>query len=590
MHDVDVSLRDARGQPIAHDTTSEPQAVIRACVDAADSYVLVVKVVSGAGPWVVATWEGGTGAGAPASSAQAPATASQQAGTCESPIPLSPGTVSGSTRHGESANTGSCDHSDAREMVYELDVPRRQRVTIEVDAHFDSILYLRKDDCSEEGDEVECNDDAPNGGRNKSRIERVLEPGKYFVFVDGYNQESGAYKLTVSAADVIALSDACQRAQVLAVGGSASGSTEGFADDAEASCGGGAQGADAPWRFDLPARARVRLVEHSDEVVPVVHVRRACGDAQSEAACGESGAVANDATVTGIFDPGGYTVFADAREPESSGHYTLSLESAPPAGSGAAGDGCGDATPLSGSGSTVTGDTFAARDDLAGSCGGAGAADVVYRVDVPRRSRFHATLQGEEAPHILMLWRRCGERGSEIACGRALDEVLVPGTYFIGVDGSTRDALGRFALAWNAQDLAPQTAACATAPLLVANRPLVGTTSGAADHFATSCGGSDVASSGPDRVYRFTLASRAKVHLELDAATFDAFLALRRSCGDVAGVDAGVQLACGGEMDRARGTHVEATLEAGTYWVVVDGQSPNDQGPFVLKYAFTGAR
>ena len=50
----------------------------------------------------------------------------------------SAGTVNGSTVHGEQANTGSCERSDAREMVYELDVPQRERVTIDLEARFRS--------------------------------------------------------------------------------------------------------------------------------------------------------------------------------------------------------------------------------------------------------------------------------------------------------------------------------------------------------------------------------------------------------------------------------------------------------------------
>jgi hypothetical protein len=590
VRDVDATLRDARGQAIAHDTTREPQAVLRACVDGADAYVLVVKAASGAGHWVVATWAGGVGGGASAAGAQGGPVAQDAAGTCESPIPLRAETVNGSTRNGASMNTGSCDHSDAREMVYELDVPRRQRVTLDVDAHFDSVLYLRKDDCNDENAEVDCNDDSPTGGRNKSRIERVLEPGKYFVFVDGYNQESGAYKLTVSTSDVVALSDACRQAPRLPPGALVSATTDGAADDFEASCGGGAAGQDAPWRFDLASRERVRLIEHSDEVAPVVHVRRACGDPESEVACGESRPGTNDAAVTGVFDPGAYTAFADARERDSAGRYTLSLETVPTTGSGTAGDACGDAIPLTGSGGTAPGDTFLARDDLSGSCGGSGAADVVYRLDVTRRSRFQASLRAEEAPHVLVAWRRCGDRTSELACGPALDEVLAPGTYFVGVDGATADALGRYALEWTVQDLAAQSTACASAPVMVDRRPVTGTTSGAGDRFATSCGVRDGAADGPDRVFRFALASRAKVKLELTATTFDAFLALRRSCGDAAGNTGGAQLACSAEADRARTTDLEATLESGSYWVVVDGQSPNDQGVFTLRYSILGAK
>jgi len=174
---------------------------------------------------------------------------------------------------------------------------------------------------------------------------------------------------------------------------------------------------------------------------PVVHVRRVCADEQSEVACGESGPAPGDAVVTGVFDAGTYAVFADASGVDKAGRYSLHAEMAPPDGSGTAGDGCGDALPMA---AAVEGDTFAARDDVAGSCSGPGAADVVYRVDLPHRTHFVAVLEGEEARHVLVVWSRCGERAAEIACGPRASEVIGPGTYFVGVDGSAPDAMGRF--------------------------------------------------------------------------------------------------------------------------------------------------
>ena len=44
--DLDATLLDARGAPIAHDTTAEPQAVLHACVDVADTYTVVVKTAA----------------------------------------------------------------------------------------------------------------------------------------------------------------------------------------------------------------------------------------------------------------------------------------------------------------------------------------------------------------------------------------------------------------------------------------------------------------------------------------------------------------------------------------------------------------
>src|SRR3984957_18227675 len=216
LRDLDARLLDPQGQPVAHDTTEEPQAVLKVCTEAPGTYVLVVRAAAGAGSFVAAAWQGGVAATPSASALQA--STRQALGTCEAPIPLSAGTVSGTTARGEDTSTGSCERSNAPELVYELDVSQRQRVVLDVEAHFDSILYIRKDSCADPEAEVDCNDDAQNAGRNHSRIERVLEPGKYFVFVDGYNQESGAFKLTVSTGDVVSLGDSCGQAPLLVAG------------------------------------------------------------------------------------------------------------------------------------------------------------------------------------------------------------------------------------------------------------------------------------------------------------------------------------------------------------------------------------
>ncbi len=579
IQDLDATLLDAHGSAIAHDTTTESQAVLRPCLDVADTYVLVVKAAAGAGSWVAATWVGGIGASA-AEGGAGPSASVEANGTCEAPIPLGPGTVSGSTTHGEHENAGTCGPSDSRELVYELDVTQRARVTIEVEARFDSVLYVRKDDCNDADAEVACSDDAPD--RTHSRVERVLEPGKYFVFVDGYGQEAGTFKMTVTTKEVLALSDICRHAASLADGTTQSGATLAMADDAEATCGGGAEGADVPFHVDLAERSRVRLVEHSDEMAPVVHVRRACADAQSEVACGESGAVTGDATITGVFEPGPYTVFADAHDRDAAGRFTLRWEAGPPDGVPTASDACGDAETLApGATGKIDGDTFNARDDVNGSCGGAGAADVVYRLDVPRRSHLVASLEGQEAPHLLILWRRCSDRSTEIACGPAVSEVVAPGTYFVAVDGAAPDAFGRFSLQWSLRNVTDQDAACARAQSLPPDRPLTSTTVGASDAFDTSCGANGTAAMGPDRVFKLVVARRSTVRIIVKTAGFDASVELRAACADpLAGPLP--ELSC--DANGAGKTTIERTLEAGTYWVVVDGRTASDQGPFTIEY------
>jgi hypothetical protein len=468
--------------------------------------------------------------------------------------------------------------------VYEFDVPDRERVTIDVEARFDSVLYVRKDDCTDATAEIACNDDS--GERTRSRIERIFEPGKYFVFVDGYGHEAGSFKMTVEATEVVGLSDACRRAPMLADSVPQSGTTASLSDDAHASCGGGAAGADAVWQAEIGSRSRVRIVERSTDIAPVVHVRRVCGEEQSEVACGESGAAPGEATVTGVLEPGRYAVFADAHDQDAVGRYGLLLETAPLAGRGAPSDGCGDAARLpAGESGSVSGDTFAARDDIAGSCGAPGGADVVYRIDVAHRSRLVATLDGEEAAHVIDVFRRCGDRSSEVACGRAFDQTVAPGTYYLSIDGSSAEAFGRFTLQWMLHDLGGQTAACVQPPLLVAGRAVDATTVGAGDNFDVACApSSDRAPSGPDRIFRFALDRRATVRLALKATGFDGVLALRRACADAPGATL-AEVACEAQPDPARRTtSIERTLDPGTYWVVVDGASAKDEGPFSLEY------
>jgi hypothetical protein len=584
VSDVDATLLDPHGRPIAHDTTTEPQAVLRACVDAADSYTLVVKVAQGSGSWVAATWAGGAG-GSAAVASLGPVASTAPLGTCASPIPLSTGTVSGSTPHGDATTTGSCgtQKPDAQETVYELDVSQRERVTIDVQARFDAVLYIRKGDCAEENAEIDCNDDVPSEA-NHSRLEEVLEPGKYFVFVGG---DAGGFKITVTMSDAVAMSDGCHRARPLSNGAVVSASNTASTNTARASCGGGAKGPDVPWSMTLSSPSRVRLIEHSDDFVPIVHVRQACGFEESELVCADGNASSTDAVISRVFAPGAYTVFADARDADAKGAYTLGLDAVPLDGSGVAGDTCRDATSLSvrsvaGAAPpvlTVSGDTFPARDDVSGSCGGEGAADVVYRFDIPRRSRLTAQLSSEDGPpHLLVGWSGgCGGGGTEIGCGRSLDTVVEPGTYFLAVDGFRPEDFGRFDLQISAQDVSGQGAACASALPLVIGRT-VGTLAGAGDNFGTSCTGGAFGAGGADRVYKLVLASHATVELSLEKTGFAAGLALRKACADAAGGAGAAEIEC------ASGHPIAQTLEAGTYWVVVSGPSTGHRGSYVLKY------
>ena len=590
VRDLDVSLLDADDKPLAHDTTKEPQATLRTCPDKAGRYTLVVKMTAGAGDFMAATWAGGGLSPASSGSAAANALAGGGAGTCESPLTLAPGMTTGNTRRGEAENAGGCASSDSKELVYKLEVTRRQRVTIEVDPQFDSVLYVRKDECGEPESEVACNDDATAGAGKRgpssrgSRIDEVLEPGTYFVFVDGYGTEAGTFRMNVLIADVPTLADACRQLRPLGAAKIAATLTGSF-DHAHASCGADAKGPDALHRFDVAARARVRITEHSADFTPALHLRKQCADEHSEVACADSGIKADEATWAGLLDAGSYVLFADSADKDARGRYTLETEIAPEAGTGVRGESCGDATTLGLNERAVEGDTFFARDDVGGKCGGQGAPDVVYRFDLARRSRVTAHFNEQESSHTFVLLRSCADRASELACGPFVDEMLAPGVYFLAVDGAAADLLGRFTFGFLARDVSAQESACRAPTVLIDGQTTTGTTTSAGDKFSPSCAGRDDAQASSDRVYKFTLASRARVKLLLTTPTWDGVLTIRRNCMDPGHAAARTnEVACNNDFQDSRHAKIETTLDAGTYFAVVDGHQAKNEGPYTLEY------
>lgn len=593
VRDLDVALLDADDKPVAHDTTKDAQAAVRTCPERAGKYTLVVKMAEGGGDFLAASWAGGTAGGDHALAAgDGGFTIGTGRGSCDSPIVLGAGTVSGNTRQGESEHAGSCVSSSSSEMVYLLDIDRRQRVVLDVDATFDSVLYLRRDECTDEQAEIACNDDANTGAGGKrssnnraSRLDEVLDPGKYFVFVDGYNAEAGSYRLKTELTDVPSLADVCRTARPLAVQRVTSQLGNAF-DNVHASCGEDAKGPDVLYRFDVATRSRVRITSTSSDFSPVVHVRKQCTDDKSEVGCEASGFGSGEATFVGVLDPASYTVVADASDKDARGRFTLEAETSPESGTGVPNDACGDALPLGLVEKRIEGDTFRARDDVGGKCTGPGMPDVVYRFELPKRSRVTAHFASQEGAHVFVLAKTCGDRTSELACSANVDEILAPGIYSLAVDGSGEDGLGRYAFAFAARDVSAQENACKSPPVIAPGSKTTGTTVGAGDKFLATCAGREDAQASADRVFRFDLKQRTRVQLALSTPMHDGVLALRKSCVDPPKQRAprAAEVACNNDFQDNRHARIESTLEPGTYYVVVEGQGAKNEGTFTLEY------
>lgn len=574
--DLELSLINSDGKVVAHDDTRGPDASIRYCPDHPGKHELALRMADGWGTYLISLWGGGV-LSSPGSDAGALAAVGPTgAGTCESPIILIPGqSYVGDTGDGRSMEEGTCGNTTAKEIVYRMELSARQRVVLEVNAQFDSVLYVRKADCEDRDAEVACNDDF--GGAKRSRVDEVLEPGVYFVFVDGYHREEGAFRLTTSAQLVPTAVDMCSTALPLAAAATVSGQLSTALDKAHASCGRDAKGPDVTYRLDVPARSRVRLTEQARGFRPVLHLRAACEEASSEIECDEGTSTLPRASIARVLDRGTYWVFADSTGDAAGGDYVLQAEIAPEAGAPANADTCGEAVSVSSASGQLETDTFPAHDDIVTSCGAADAPDTVYRLDLGRKSYVAARVANDEAKHVIALQRACGIRSSEMACGSSVASVLSPGTYFLIVEGARSGSFGRATIAYRIDDLSSVEGVCAGALPIEPGHPMTSTTVGQGNHFSPGCAGPSDSQDSPDRVYRLRLARTSNVRVVLETKTFPGVVSLRRVCSDPT-----TEIACTSSYSAGSRATITKALHPGTYAVVVDGRGTKSEGDFTV--------
>ena len=148
-------------------TTVATQAGLRWIVrDANTGEVLFEEVLEAPGPRVVAF--------APVTCANAQAVAVD--------VPAGGGQFSFDTT-GVDHYAGACAATTGGEVVYQLVVNAPSVLTAEVlTADFDAALYLRGA-CDDANSQVAC--DGDSGAGTRPRLTRALQPGEYFLFVDG---------------------------------------------------------------------------------------------------------------------------------------------------------------------------------------------------------------------------------------------------------------------------------------------------------------------------------------------------------------------------------------------------------------------
>lgn len=89
----------------------------------------------------------------------------------------------------------------------------------------------------------------------------------------------------------------------------------------------------------------------------------------------------------------------------------------------------------------------------------------------------------------------------------------------------------------------------------------------------------------PDRVYRLVLRRRSTVRISSEQTEWDGAIYLRSDC-----TDATTELGCNDDAGDNRHSMIETELEAGTYYLFMDGFSTSSSGDFTLDVEVTASR
>jgi hypothetical protein len=573
VEDIDVEVLDDRGRVLASDASAGPVAGTVYLTGASGRRTVRVTMAAGTGDYTTAAWSS-AGIRSDAYGVEG------AAASCLQPIELALGTsVSGTTVGAYGGLIPPCGRGEAPEHVYRVALPARSTLSATLVARFDGVLSLLSACSPEPSTVLQCADSPVVSDPDRTTLSVTLDPGEYFLSVDGDNGAAGGYVLSASARPVRPLAEVCLDRPLLVPGVVVSGTTDGRVDEFQtgADCAGGSLGPDRAYRLvlDAPSRVRVRLEADHDGALSL---RGRCEDPGDVRACND------DAEVTGGEGPiasaivatlpaGEYTVVVDGFRPDVGGAYGLRADVRPVDALGTLPeDRCSVVVEIfAGEVETVV-DLFEAGDDVALSCSsGTGLPDAVYRLVVPGRSLVRVAVRGPGADSAALALRAACD-GPDLACGLGrVERVLAPGTYVLAVESPSSGDLSPLTVVRTDLDPDLSRRLCENPPILALGGEVSGTLGAGAGITSGVCGGD-----GPERAFRFDVASDATVRFDVRAG-FDSVLYVRRGC-----LDDPLPGACNDDWGEGTNSRLDLTLAAGTYVVFVDSYSAGTSGAFTL--------
>lgn len=450
--------------------------------------------------------------------------------------------------------------------------------------------------CSSDRD---CGSGAPHCHRETSRCVGCLDGS------DCLSGQCDSITLTCTP-----LPDTCQSAEVVDLSQgpvTMRGDTSRAANDAQASCAiFAATGPDLVYRFTLSQQRRVVAVarpEPGSNLQPVLLLGSSCDriEKSQELGCAYKlpGAQETRLSVDALA-PGTYYLWLDS-DGDSAGAFTLELGTEEPE----RGESCADPHGVLPAGAPIdlSGDTSQAQDDFAGSCGGIGAPDRVYRLDLTATQRLEVQLVPRTRGFYPVAYLRrspcqLAEPANQLGCLRLTPPGTVlswdlprleAGTYYLVVDGAASSgpsSSGKYdlRLTFSDPELFPPNDGCAGAIRISApaggfgSFSVHGDTSQATHGGRGSCGGE-----GPDLVYLLNLTQPAQVTARVTAPAGSSLhpVVYLRAPGQCESGSQGDQVACSSAPEESSAALTTPALPTGEYSVWVDGYA-SSKGPFTL--------
>jgi hypothetical protein len=369
--------------------------------------------------------------------------------------------------------------------------------------------------------------------------------------------------------------DTCADALDVSAGGSFSSLVRGARPDYALSCG-EALGRDVTFVLELDEPADVLLRargvrSNDDQEIATLAMRGDCDDMSSELAC-QRGFPA-ELRIRALPE-GRYFLIAHRQNAAS-----IVLDAAFDAPSEApTNDACANPIELAEQ-DRVTSSFVGMKDDEALVCGFAGAADLVYAIDIAETSDLEIAANSASGERMSFEVRRsCDNPESSLRCisdapaqGRLRS--VEPGRYFIVVEGPASRAVD-FSL-----DVAvlpptdtPLGEGCEQAIDLPLGETIDGTLAGRQDLVDVRCGCGSCGLFMRETVFRLTIDERTDVGLTIEGGDARMYYALRSDCSDSA-----TQRSCSDGVplfERMR------NLEAGEYFVIVESAQ---SAPFTIE-------